>query len=355
MLLQSSHLGRLASRQYLLKSSSHVAKIGRSSLSSLSLSTISGPTSSGAPSILSSQRSQFDTLKHRSTPFQKSILTKQFSSDIPATVFKNPDNVQPKTPTSLTTEVADGILSTTAFLVEHGVVRQLLDAINKFEDENGSPKEKNIENFVQRWQRMMEVFIGAQVHILTALGYPANERGVQLYNQHLMQLMAQSTPESQEELRVKGRDAWRRVLTHAFGLTDSAKDVNIEEARNMMHKVSLKMIEPKTLEKIAQRCSSVPAPSTGDAARDAAVEMQTKHTIIQEVLVQDVYLGGSPSLVEECGFGEGELGYVKMQCAIANYQTDMLVAQYVGTSMARVFETAGIDIHKLAQQMQEAK
>ena len=50
------------------------------------------------------------------------------------------------------------------------------------------------------------------------------------------------------------------------------------------------------------------------------MEMAAKHSVVQEVLVNEVYLGGEPSLVAELGFGEGEEGYVFMQCAMSEHQ-----------------------------------
>ena len=70
-----------------------------------------------------------------------------------------------------------------------------------------------------------------------------------------------------------------------------------------------------------------------------------KHQIIQEVMVSEVYLGGSPkSLVEECGFEAGEEGYVKLQYAMAEYQTDPLVAQYIGAGMMKLLQAAGVEM-----------
>lgn len=78
---------------------------------------------------------------------------------------------------------------------------------------------------------------------------------------------------------------------------------------------------------------------------DAApgTDFVARHTIVQEVLVNEVYLGGNPSLVSECGFGDGETGYVHMQCAMTDHQSDPLVAQYVGSAMMRILQAAGLD------------
>ena len=84
---------------------------------------------------------------------------------------------------------------------------------------------------------------------------------------------------------------------------------------------------------------------------DAQVDVTRRHQIVQEVLVNTVYLGGSPSLVEECGFGPGEAGYVKLQCVMSEHQADPLIAQYVGSATMKLLEAAGIDLATMQRAM----
>lgn len=224
--------------------------------------------------------------------------------------------------------------------LEHGLGRRRLDTVATGAGD---------DDFVGRWQRMMEAFLGTQVHVLAGLGYEASERGIAAYNQHLAALMAVSPPDAQEALRVRGRDAWRKTLRLAFALDDdddgSKDELSIVDARNMMHKVSQRMQSPEVLERIAKMVEG----DDDDPVRDT----NRRHTAVQRVLVEDVYLGGETSLVEECGFGPGEKGYVRLQCAMAEHQNDPLVAQYVGGGMAKVMQAAGIDLSRLAQEQQQ--
>lgn len=168
--------------------------------------------------------------------------------------------------------------------------------------------------------------------------------GIETYNQQLAVYMHNADPSTQEEMRVSSRDLWRTVLSTAFdvSLDDiSNAEMDLVKARETMHKVSQKMQSPQVLESIAEKCGKIP--STGNAGMDMAM----KHQVVQEALVHDVYLSGNPSLVEECGFGTGEKAYVFMQCVMAEHQTDPLVAQYVGTGMMRVLQSAGIDLSQL--------
>jgi len=190
----------------------------------------------------------------------------------------------------------------------------------------------------------METFLGTQVHVLAGLGYTTDENGLGLYNHHFALLMQNADPDMQEKLRVSSRDLWRETLTTAFNISMDdikAKEMSIVDARNTMHKVSQKMIEPVILETISQKSASLI--STGNTPND----MAQKHQIVQDILVNMVYLGGDPSLVEKCGFESGEKGYVFMQCIMAEHQNDPLIAQYIGNAMMQVLTSAGLDMTAL--------
>lgn len=270
----------------------------------------------------------------------------------------SPEEFIPQPPTQVTKELVQGIHNTTKFFVENGLTKQKLDDIAK-----AAGDEKTLTT---RWQKMMEAYLGTQVHVLAALGYQGSEQGlrkfyiiiylqstnvqlltfngVETYNQQLAVYMHNADPSTQEEMRVSSRDLWRTVLSTAFNVSlddISNAEMDLVKARETMHKLSQKMQSPQVLESIAEKCGKIP--STGNAGMDMAM----KHQVVQEALVHDVYLGGNPSLVEECGFGTGEKAYVFMQCVMAQHQTDPLVAQYVGTGMMRVLQSAGIDLSQL--------
>ncbi|GFH44702.1 hypothetical protein CTEN210_01176 [Chaetoceros tenuissimus] len=248
----------------------------------------------------------------------------------------SPDEFIPQPPTEVTKELVQGIHNTTKFFVENGLTKQKLDDIAKAAGDETT--------LTTRWQKMMEAYLGTQVHVLVALGYQGSEQGLQTYNQQLAVYMHNADPSTQEEMRVSSRDLWRTVLSTAFNVSlddISNAEMDLVKARETMHKVSQKMQSPQVLESIAEKCGKIP--STGNAGMDMAM----KHQVVQEALVHDVYLSGNPSLVEECGFGTGEKAYVFMQCVMAEHQTDPLVAQYVGTGMMRVLQSAGIDLSQL--------
>jgi hypothetical protein len=216
--------------------------------------------------------------------------------------------------------------------MRHGVAKQRLEEIATVPH----------VPLVTKWQKMMEAFLGTQVHVLAGLGYAPTEDGLGLYNYQLGSWLQSESPDTQERMRAIGRDIWREVLCTTFSINvDDLKEVNIVEARNMMHKVSQKMQDDKTLKMIAKKCMAI-EPSNDEQGEQLVTS--AKHAVVQDVLVNEVYLGGEPSLVSEFGFGDGEEAYVYMQCAMAEHQSDPLVAQYVGMAMMKIMTAAGLDM-----------
>jgi len=253
-------------------------------------------------------------------------------------------NVGLNQPTALTKDMANGIQDATQLFMRHGIGMQKMKVIAK--------EAEDVDTVVGRWQSMMEAYLGTQVHVLSGLGYTPDESGLHLYNQHLATFVQSASPSIQEDLRVANRDLWRFVLSSSFNvsLEDIKKsEMNIVDARNAMHKVSMKMIEPAVLESIALKCASLT--STGNYATD----MAQKHQIVQEALVHDVYIGGEPSLLTECGFESGEKGYVSMQCVMAEHQSDPLITQYISSAMMQVLKSAGIDMSEVRKATEAMK
>jgi len=52
-------------------------------------------------------------------------------------------------------------------------------------------------------------------------------------------------------------------------------------------------------------------------------------------------------LLEECGLGEGEGWFVRMQSAMAEHQGDQLISQYMRMVIMRLLQSKGIDLEVL--------
>jgi len=121
----------------------------------------------------------------------------------------------------------------------------------------------------------------------------------------LAQCIQDADDATQEHLRDIRRNTWRELVASGFDLgVEDIPTLSIVDARNIMHKISSKMIEPETLLEIQQRASKIDDP-------DPEIEIARKHEILQQVIVNKVYLGGSPSIVEESGLGSGPQAYAK--------------------------------------------
>lgn len=81
--------------------------------------------------------------------------------------------VNPTPPPSINKEMAFGIQKATRMYVEHGVGYQKLNEIAKDKGDVGT--------LVTRWQRMMEAFLGTQVHVIAGLGYSPSEHGLRKF------------------------------------------------------------------------------------------------------------------------------------------------------------------------------
>lgn len=239
-------------------------------------------------------------------------------------------------PTELTLEMAEGIQQANKLILKYGVGKQRLELLSQ---------DPNMP-LVIKWQRMMEIYLGAQLHVVAALGYDTNEQGIMMYTQQLAHFVGQCDPEKQEYFRKVGRETWRGMLVKAFGLDEDmieekyGNELSIVDARNIVHKVASRLIEPHILETVAKRVGELPPTTSNDPQQ----EMGMKHGIIQDVVVNQVYLGGNPPLVEELGFGSGPQGYALMQYVMAYHENDPLCAQYTSSSMVKIWHAAGLDL-----------
>lgn len=141
-----------------------------------------------------------------------------------------------------------GVQYATRMYMRYGIGKQRLEEIAQA---RGVP-------LITKWQKMMEAFLGTQVHVLAGLGYAPTEEGLGSYNYQLGSWLQGESPDMQERMRSIGRDIWREVLCATFDVkADDMMEVDIVEARNMMHKVSQKMQDDKTLKMIAKKCMAI--------------------------------------------------------------------------------------------------
>jgi len=188
------------------------------------------------------------------------------------------------------------------------------------------------------------------------MGYAGSQDGLTRYAHDLAQCVGGADPDQQELLQQLRKDTWRELVASCFDLdVDEIPTLSIVDARNLMHKVSSKMMEPEILEEIRnltaeidgtyiqrvcqllllfrycrrrrrhcyRRADIVPRlhspalfitrapPNERPKESDTEKEIAQKHEILQQIIVNKVYMDGNPSLVEEAGFGTGPKAYAK--------------------------------------------
>lgn len=185
---------------------------------------------------------------------------RNFSTQIP------PDDPQaqfkPEPPKEMNMEIAEGIQNANKLILRHGVGNQRLKLLAQ------TPEMP----LVLKWQRMMEIYLGAQLHVVAALGYDTNENGIVVYTQQLAKFVSTCDPDSQENFRKVGRDTWRDMLSTAFDLDEellnekASEEMSIVDARNTVHKVASRLMEPVILEAVAERIGKMPPRKLGVAS-----------------------------------------------------------------------------------------
>ena len=153
-----------------------------------------------------------------------------------------------KPPEELTADIAEGISDATKFYVKYGMANQRLLVLQKDET----------VPVVEKWQKMMEIFLAAQVHVIAGLGYAPNEQGLTQYAKDLAKCLESVDPTMQELFSDTRRETWRELVATAFGLDKAdIPTVDIVKAREIMHQVSSKMMAPDTLLEIQSRTSGI--------------------------------------------------------------------------------------------------
>jgi hypothetical protein len=158
------------------------------------------------------------------------------------------ENLQWSPPPVLTADMAHGIAEATHFYIRHGLSNRRLQALSQRTD----------LPVVEQWQKMMEIFLTTQVHVLAGMGYGASEQGLTQYAQDLAACLSEADDETSEELRDVRRETWRELVSACFDLElHEIPTLSIVDARNLMHKVSSKMVEPQILQEIEAKTSQI--------------------------------------------------------------------------------------------------
>lgn len=114
------------------------------------------------------------------------------------------------------------------------------------------------------------------MHVLAGLGYSADEKGLTKYAHDVATCLMESDEDMQELFADLRRDTWRELVAAAFDLQISEmKSLSIVEARDIMHKVSSKMLEASILSEIKEQVQALPVYEEGSES-----DLTSKHHVV---------------------------------------------------------------------------
>jgi len=152
-----------------------------------------------------------------------------------------------KPPAKLDADIAEGIATMTQFLLKHGAASQRIKVL---------AEDLKVPT-IAKWQKMMQIFLTTQLHVLASLGYSADEKGLTQYASDLQAYMVGSDDTMQTLMMDSRRETWRTLVAQTFAIDpQEIPTLSIVDARNWMHKVASKMIEPVILQKIADEAGN---------------------------------------------------------------------------------------------------
>jgi hypothetical protein len=143
--------------------------------------------------------------------------------------------------------MAQGIADATHFYIRHGLAQRRLQALLETQ-----------LDVLHKWQAMIEVYLATQLHVLAGMGYATDEHGLTQYAQDLQALIVVAPDEDMDGITATRRETWRELVATAFGFAaDDIPNLSIVQARDLMHKVSSKMVEPELLMMIQTQTATI--------------------------------------------------------------------------------------------------
>lgn len=165
-----------------------------------------------------------------------STITRQLSS---STSAESNNSFHTGPPSKLTADMAEGIADVTHFYIRHGLAQRRLQTL--------AQQQPNL-SVLEQWQAMIEIFLATQVHVIAGMGYDTDEKGLTQYARDLATLLQETDDAVREAITDTRRDTWRELVATCYNFNvDDIPTLTIAQARELMHTVSAKMVEPDML------------------------------------------------------------------------------------------------------------
>ena len=192
------------------------------------------------------------------SPHDPSRRTAHFTTPIAISFrsFSSTDSSPSFAPEKLTAEMAQGIADATHFYIRHGLAQRRLQALAQDSTNNAS--------VLNQWQAMIEIYLATQLHVLAGMGYAdtgnnPQEHGLAQYAHDLTTLLADTDDDTRDAIIASRRESWRELVATAFGF-DAEADIpvlSVVQARELMHAVSSRMVQPELLLMVQQQTAKL--------------------------------------------------------------------------------------------------
>lgn len=172
----------------------------------------------------------------------------------------------------------------------------------------------------EKWQKLLEIFLPAEIEVISNHGFAKDQVGLALYNQQLMTQAKKGT-----ELHNLFIMMWEYLFKKAYGF-ESVRELPLDEAEQIVREMAQAGTENAFLEKVESEVGSLPENTD-------IMERRNKLVALTTPLHMEIF--------KKHGF-TGEEGYIQMQRALMDHYHVPRLVQMAAHSQLILFRKAGL-------------
>jgi hypothetical protein len=184
------------------------------------------------------------------------------------------------------------------------------------------------QSLALRWQRMFDIYLTTQLHVIHPFGYAADQSGIQAFTMNVAQVqqsLGQGAGLGKELLEAQ-KENWELLIERAFGVSmaDGATEaITLETCRGIAKSVATHVMSPAFEAQVSERVDGIADP-------------QAKQQALMELVVDAHF-----EILPEHGL-EGEEGYVRAQAKMMNFTGDQEIMTSMHGAMTYLQSKAGV-------------
>lgn len=217
-------------------------------------------------------------------------------------------------PTSITMPEAVAILDSTFTFIRLGLPGRKLDGLK--DDGDATVQEK--------WESMMQIRVGTELHVIAAFGYEPTSNGMLAYRQVMNRLLQDATQSEREAIQKIDQDIWAELIHRTYAII--AEPMQLLKAREVVLHVTSALQEEDFRNQLMDAIEEL----------GASASETEKNKKLQFHLLQ-IWRNVLPKF----GF-PGDDGYVKFQAALVEHSSDPTIATMIQGALMDVTTRAGL-------------